>query len=119
MPAGVSKFLTNSDLPARAFNVDCEGPNSFTKLARYETSIERSIDRCLRQLKPYQAPRAASPPRGGRRFRLPKPIPPKWGRRPRVPRPQRPPQHPRNQRINTGTQKKGGSARGVAPPQEH
>jgi hypothetical protein len=47
------------DLPARAFNVDCEGPNSFTKLARYETSIERSIDRCLRQLKTYQAARAA------------------------------------------------------------
>src|ERR1035437_8594856 len=107
MPAGVSKFLTNSDLPARAFNVDCEGPNSFTKLARYETSIERSIDRCLRQLKTYQAARAASTPRWGRRFRLPKPTPPKGGRRPRVPRPQRPPQHPRNQRITVRTQKTG------------
>src|ERR1017187_381671 len=85
------------DLPARAFNVDCEGPNSFTKLARYETSIERSIDRCLRQLKTYQAARTASTPQVGRRFHLPKPIPPKWGRRPRLPRPQRPPQHPRNQ----------------------
>src|ERR1035438_6362565 len=53
------------DLPARAFNVDCEGPNSFTKLARYETSIERSIDRCLRQLKTYQAARAASHPHVG------------------------------------------------------
>src|ERR1039457_201707 len=53
------------DLPARAFNVDCEGPNSFTKLGRYETSIERSIDRCLRQLKTYQAARAASPPQLG------------------------------------------------------
>ena len=45
------------DLLARAFNVDCEGPNSFTKLARYETSIERTIDRCLRQLKAFQAAR--------------------------------------------------------------
>ena len=34
-----------------------EGPNSFTKLARYESSIERSIDRCLRQLKAFQAAR--------------------------------------------------------------
>jgi hypothetical protein len=68
------------DLPARAFNVDCEGPNSFTKLARYETSIERSIDRCLRQLKTYQAARTASTsPRWGRRFHLPKPIPPEVG----------------------------------------
>ena len=48
------------DLLARAFNVDCEGPNSFTKLARYETSIERTIDRCLRQLKTYQTARLAS-----------------------------------------------------------
>jgi len=45
------------DLLARAFNADCAGPNSFTKLARYETSIERSIDRCLRQLKAFQAAR--------------------------------------------------------------
>jgi hypothetical protein len=104
------------DLPARAFNVDCEGPNSFTKLARYETSIERSIDRCLRQLKTYQAARAASTPRWGRRFRLPKPIPPKWGRRPRVPRPQRPPQHPRNQRITIRTQKMGVSPNSAPLP---
>jgi hypothetical protein len=48
------------DLLARAFNVDCEGPNSFARLARYEGSIERSIDRCLRQLKTYQATRTAS-----------------------------------------------------------
>ena len=50
------------DLLARAFNVDCEGSNSFTRLARYETSIERSIDRCLRQLKMYPAARMAEPP---------------------------------------------------------
>ena len=53
------------DLLARAFNVDCEGPNSFTKLARYESSIERSIDRCLRQLKTYQAARTTSTPQVG------------------------------------------------------
>src|ERR1019366_6251530 len=50
------------DLLARAFNVDCEGPNSFTKLARYESSIERSIDRCLRQLKAFQAARSIPDP---------------------------------------------------------
>ena len=50
------------DLLARAFNVDCEGPNSFTKLARYESSIERSIDRCLRQLKAFQAARSTPDP---------------------------------------------------------
>ena len=50
------------DLQARAFNVDCEGPNSFTKLARYESSIERSIDRCLRQLKAFQAARSTPDP---------------------------------------------------------
>ena len=48
------------DLLARAFNADCAGPNSFTKLARYESAIERSIDRCLRQLKAFQAARNAS-----------------------------------------------------------
>jgi len=53
------------DLLARAFNVDCEGPNSFARLARYEASIERSIDRCLRQLKTYQAARNASTPEVG------------------------------------------------------
>ena len=47
------------DLLARAFNVDCEGPNSFARLGRYESGIERSIDRCLRQLKTYQATRIA------------------------------------------------------------
>jgi hypothetical protein len=50
------------DLLARAFNVDCEGPNSFAKLARYESALERSIDRCLRQLKAYQAARSTPDP---------------------------------------------------------
>jgi hypothetical protein len=49
------------DLPARAFNADCAGANSLTKLARYETSIERSIDRCLRQLKAFQTARLNPP----------------------------------------------------------
>ena len=50
------------DLLARAFNRDCDGANSFAKLARYEGSAERSIDRCLRQLQKFQAARKASPP---------------------------------------------------------
>jgi len=43
------------DLLPRTFNVDCEGANSLAKFSRYEVAIERSIDRCLRQLKAYQA----------------------------------------------------------------
>jgi hypothetical protein len=45
------------DLLARAFNADCEGPNSLTTLARYESALERSTDRCLRQLKAFQTTR--------------------------------------------------------------
>jgi hypothetical protein len=52
---------SDGDLPARAFNVDCEGPNSFAKFSRYEGAIERSIDRCLRQLKIYQSARQSNP----------------------------------------------------------
>jgi hypothetical protein len=48
------------DRLARAFDADCVAPNSLARLARYEGSIERSIDRCLRQLKTYQAARTAS-----------------------------------------------------------
>ena len=54
------------DRLARAFDVDCDGPNSLAKLARYEGSIERSIDRCLRQLEKYQAARKAPTPNPGR-----------------------------------------------------
>ena len=50
------------DLLARAFNVDCDGPNSLARLARYETSIEHSIDRCIRQLKICQAARTTASP---------------------------------------------------------
>ena len=53
---------SEGDRLARAFNIDCDGPNSLAKLARYETSLERSIDRCLRQLERYQAARTASAP---------------------------------------------------------
>jgi|ERR1700691_953629 len=47
------------DRVARAFRFDCAGPNSLAKLVRYET-IERSIDRNLRQLKAFQAARNAA-----------------------------------------------------------
>jgi hypothetical protein len=47
------------DRLARAFNLDCAGPNSFAKLTRYEGAIERSIDHSLRQLKTFQAARQA------------------------------------------------------------
>jgi hypothetical protein len=36
-----------ADLAARAFNMDCAGPNSLIKLSRYETALDRSIDRCM------------------------------------------------------------------------
>jgi hypothetical protein len=48
-----------ADLAARAFNMDCAGPNSLSKLSRYESSIDRSIDRSLRQLKAFQSARKA------------------------------------------------------------
>ena len=50
------------DRLTRAFDVDCARRNSLANLARYETSIERSIDRCLRQLEKFQAARHASAP---------------------------------------------------------
>jgi len=52
------------DRLTRAFIVDGDGRNSLTRLARYETSIERSIDRCLRQLKAFQAARNTPHPAG-------------------------------------------------------
>ena len=63
------------DLLARAFNVDCEGPNSFAKLARYESALERSIDRCLRQLKIYQAARNTPDPSPEEPHQPPNPAP--------------------------------------------
>ena len=50
----------DADRLPRAFDADCVAPNSFAKLARYESSIQNSIDRSLRQLKTYQAARTAS-----------------------------------------------------------
>jgi hypothetical protein len=44
-------------LPSRAVMLDCESAHSFTNFTRYETSLERSIDRSLRQLKAYQLAR--------------------------------------------------------------
>jgi hypothetical protein len=54
--------IDERDLPARAFNFDCAASASFTRLARYETSIELSIDRSLRQLKAFQAARNTPKP---------------------------------------------------------
>ena len=51
-----------ADLAARAFNMDCAGPNSLLKLSRYEGALDRSIDRCLRQLKVFQTARIAQEP---------------------------------------------------------
>jgi len=50
------------DRIARAFAADAAGPNSFTQLARYEASIERSLDRNLHQLKFFQDARKAAHP---------------------------------------------------------
>jgi hypothetical protein len=50
------------DLAARAFNMDCAGPNSLLKLSRYESALGRSIDQSLRQLKAFQAARQAQEP---------------------------------------------------------
>jgi hypothetical protein len=51
-----------ADRLARAFQLDCAGAHSLTTLARYEGSLEHSIDRTLRHLKSYQAARLASAP---------------------------------------------------------
>ncbi len=50
------------DLLARAFMSDGKGPNNFTRLARYETAIERSIERGMKYLKALQAARNAQCP---------------------------------------------------------
>ena len=63
------------DRLARAFIVDCDGPNSLAKLARYETGIERSIDRTLRQLKALQAARNTPGPSPESCHEPPKPSP--------------------------------------------
>jgi hypothetical protein len=50
------------DLLGCGFIVDCEMNHVFANIARYEASIERSIDRCVYQLKAFQAARHASKP---------------------------------------------------------
>ncbi len=57
---------------ARAFSADCRGPEALAKLTRYENSLERSLDRSLKQLKIFQAARQAATPE-------PKPAPPPDG----------------------------------------
>jgi len=93
------------DLLARGFNVDCEGPNSFAKLARYESSLERSIDRCLRQLEKYQVARIASTPKPEDRSSPRPPTPARQARAPTRPSRPKPPQHPQKAGITIRTQK--------------
>ena len=50
------------DLLARAFMEGGKGPDNFTRLARYETAIERSIERGMKHLKALQAARRAQTP---------------------------------------------------------
>ncbi|HLY18959.1 MAG TPA: hypothetical protein VKR61_17135 [Bryobacteraceae bacterium] len=45
------------DLLTQAFINDGDGPNHLARLARHESHLERSIDRCLRLLARYQAAR--------------------------------------------------------------
>jgi hypothetical protein len=50
------------DLLCNAFNMDSRVDHFFANIARYGASIERSIDRCVFQLKAFQAARHASKP---------------------------------------------------------
>ncbi len=50
------------DLLARAFMEGGKGPDNFTRLTRYETAIERSIERGMKHLKALQAARNAQCP---------------------------------------------------------
>jgi len=54
--------LDERDVLARAFDADAVAPGSLARLARYETTMECSIDRCLRQLKLFQAARNTPAP---------------------------------------------------------
>jgi len=48
------------DLIARAFAADCVGASHLAQLARYESAIEHSLDRTIRQLKFFQETRRAA-----------------------------------------------------------
>ena len=50
-----------ADLVGPAFMIDCARSQSLLKLTRYEAAIERSIERCLRQLDDYQKRRKDAP----------------------------------------------------------
>ena len=50
------------DLLARAFMQGGKGPDNFTRLVRYETAIERSIERGMKHLRALQAARNAQCP---------------------------------------------------------
>ena len=56
-PAGNLDRNPNS-LLARAFVLDCNGPNDFGALMREETRLDREAERCLRELMRLRAARA-------------------------------------------------------------
>jgi hypothetical protein len=101
-----------------AFHIDCEGPNSFAKLARYESSIARCIDRSLRQLEKYQAARRTSTPPADEPLDLPpespetgQAVPPAEAAQPAEP-PAANPSHTANYHSNP---KNGGIAKSRVP----
>ena len=53
-----------------------KGPDNFTRLARYETAIERSIERGMKHLKALQAARNAQCPADPEPRTPPNPPPP-------------------------------------------
>ena len=56
-----SLIRNRNSLLARAFILDCEGPNDFGALQREETRLDREAERCLRELMRLQAARAQKP----------------------------------------------------------
>ncbi len=64
------------DLLARAFMQGGKGPDNFTRLARYETAIERSIERGMKHLKALQAARNAQCPAAPEALHAPEPPAP-------------------------------------------
>ncbi|HLY20540.1 MAG TPA: hypothetical protein VKR61_25105 [Bryobacteraceae bacterium] len=58
-PRPPASELTEGELLGKAFELDCQDSTSLARLVRYETDLERSIDRCIRQLEKLQKIRAA------------------------------------------------------------
>ena len=59
MPAPDAPVPSPCGPVALAFDADSQGPDTLTNLARYETSLERSIDRTRRRLRALQTERLA------------------------------------------------------------